>query len=300
VNAATSDYTTTGRFFIVGSQPRIHQAMADPGLRSFLSNNQTIKKSGVSMTTDDWPYFYQRERGVPLSFVVLSLVLVVFCWQLLRRTGTDLASLHWHFFFLGAGFMLLEAQIVSKMALLFGTTWLVNSVVVGGLLLLIVAANSPALSLFSCVRRHLRFTHRRLSHPAGNILFPIHLAESVQRNRRAVPSSFLCGTRIYSQFRGRELQRRSPGIQSFRRAGRWTAGISFLLDRNQVPARTGGDSVWGFLVGIEMGQRKSGPAGSTCSILALKVPPLSFPLYDLGLRTDHQLRDRQTGDRNSG
>jgi hypothetical protein len=32
----------------------------------------------------------------------------------------------------------------------------------------------------------------------------------------------------------------------------------------------------------------------------LKVPPLSFPLYDLGLRTDHQLRDRQTGDRNSG
>ena len=141
VNAATSDYTTTGRFFIVGSQPRIHQAMADPGLRSFLSNNQTIKKSGVSMTTDDWPYFYQRDRGVPLSFVVLSLVLVVFCWQLLRRTGTDLASLHWHFFFLGAGFMLLEAQIVSKMALLFGTTWLVNSVVVGGLLLLIVAAN---------------------------------------------------------------------------------------------------------------------------------------------------------------
>ena len=37
--------------------------------------------------------------------------------------------------------MLLEAQIVSRMALLFGTTWMVNSVVVAGLLLLIVAAN---------------------------------------------------------------------------------------------------------------------------------------------------------------
>ena len=37
--------------------------------------------------------------------------------------------------------MLLEAQIVSKMALLFGTTWLVNAIVVSGLLCLIVAAN---------------------------------------------------------------------------------------------------------------------------------------------------------------
>jgi hypothetical protein len=37
--------------------------------------------------------------------------------------------------------MLLEAQIVSRMALLFGTTWVVNSIVVSGLLCLIVAAN---------------------------------------------------------------------------------------------------------------------------------------------------------------
>jgi len=37
--------------------------------------------------------------------------------------------------------MLLEAQIISKMALLFGTTWVVNSIVVSGLLVLIVIAN---------------------------------------------------------------------------------------------------------------------------------------------------------------
>jgi hypothetical protein len=37
--------------------------------------------------------------------------------------------------------MLLEAQIVSKMALLFGTTWMVNSIVISGLLVLIVIAN---------------------------------------------------------------------------------------------------------------------------------------------------------------
>src|SRR5436189_6458485 len=61
--------------------------------------------------------------------------------MLLRDAGITVRSLQWHFLFLCGGFMLLEAQIVSKMALLFGTTWLVNSVVIAGLLLLIVGAN---------------------------------------------------------------------------------------------------------------------------------------------------------------
>jgi SAM-dependent methyltransferase len=141
VSALNSFYTSTGRFFIAGSQERIRQAMTDPSLRHYLLGSPAAQSTGVRLTTDDWPYFYQRDRGLTLSFGLLSVVLVLFCWQLLRRTGMALASLRWHFFFLGAGFMLLEAQIVSKMALLFGTTWLVNSVVVGGLLLLIVAAN---------------------------------------------------------------------------------------------------------------------------------------------------------------
>src|SRR5204863_7086629 len=93
------------------------------------------------VTTDDWPYFYQRSPGLPTPVILISTVLVFLCVLLLRDMGTPIRSLRWHFFFLGAGFMLLEAQIISKIALLFGTTWLVNSIVIGGLLLLIVAAN---------------------------------------------------------------------------------------------------------------------------------------------------------------
>ncbi len=151
VSAFNSFYTSAGRFFIAGSQERIREAMTDPGLRSYLEDNPVVPN--IQITTDDWPYFYQRDRGLPVSFELLSLVLVLFCWQLLRRTGMALSSLRWHFFFLGAGFMLLEAQIVSKMALLFGTTWLVNSVVVGGLLLLIVTANI-------LVQKFLNFPYR--------------------------------------------------------------------------------------------------------------------------------------------
>jgi spermidine synthase len=169
VNAVTSDYTTPGRFFISGSQERIRQALNDPALRSYLPANPVLEHSTVEVTTDDWPYFYQRERGIPLSFALLSLILTLFCWQVLRRSGAALGSFHWHFFFLGAGFMLLETQTVSKMALLFGTTWLVNSVVVGGLLLLIVAANMV-------VQRVPRFPHLA---SYGGIYISLAIAYSV-------------------------------------------------------------------------------------------------------------------------
>ena len=44
-------------------------------------------------------------------------------------------------FFLGAGFMLLETKGVVHMALLFGATWMVNSIVFFAILTMILASN---------------------------------------------------------------------------------------------------------------------------------------------------------------
>src|SRR5678816_3416466 len=44
-------------------------------------------------------------------------------------------------FFLGAGFMLIETKAVVTMALLFGSTWVVNSVVFFAVLVMILLAN---------------------------------------------------------------------------------------------------------------------------------------------------------------
>src|SRR5262249_211898 len=44
-------------------------------------------------------------------------------------------------FFLGAGFMLLETKAVVQLALLFGSTWLVNALVFTAVLVLILLAN---------------------------------------------------------------------------------------------------------------------------------------------------------------
>lgn len=136
-----SSYGTKGTFYVAGSQERIAKAMSDPDLAAFVANHGNISSQKAVLTTDDWPYFYQRRPGLPVPVIVISCVLATLCWLFLRRTGTAIRSVRWHFFFLGAGFLLLEAQIISKMALLFGTTWVVNSVVIAVLLLLIVAAN---------------------------------------------------------------------------------------------------------------------------------------------------------------
>jgi spermidine synthase len=134
-------YDTSGRFFVAGSPQRLAQALSDPALAGYVASHSNMPMQAASLTSDDWPYFYQHEPGLPLSVILVSLaVLVVFGW-FLRQVSSEGARLHPHFMFLGAGFMLLEAQIVSKMALLFGTTWVVNSIVVSGLLCLIVAAN---------------------------------------------------------------------------------------------------------------------------------------------------------------
>lgn len=134
-------YDTSGRFFVVGSGERLAQATSDPALSGYLASHANMPMQHASLTTDDWPYFYQHEPGLPISVILVSLaVLIIFGWFLRQASGEG-GPIQFHFLFLGAGFMLLEAQIVSKMALLFGTTWVVNSIVVSGLLCLIVAAN---------------------------------------------------------------------------------------------------------------------------------------------------------------
>src|SRR6266849_1599660 len=139
---ATAGYRSWGRFFITGSKQRILAALADPRLRAYVRSRVGMPMEAVAMTTDDWPYFYQRNPGLPMSVATVSLLLIAISLLAAQRIGLGFNQLRFEFFLLGAGFMLLEAQIISRMALLFGTTWVVNSVVVAVLLILIVAANA--------------------------------------------------------------------------------------------------------------------------------------------------------------
>lgn len=139
-----TDLSNHGSFYIVGSRQTLQRALADASFGEYVKQHGNLPKSPATITTDDWPYFYQHEPGLPASVIAISIVLLLLCWLALAKTGVNVGSTDWHFFFLGAAFLLLETQIISRMALLFGTTWLVNSIVISSILLLIVAANFVA------------------------------------------------------------------------------------------------------------------------------------------------------------
>jgi hypothetical protein len=105
--------------------------------------------------TDDWPFLYLRRpmipdlslRGMLLMGTLAALMLAPFV-RARRHTGNPAASdardpsgTLAQMFFLGAGFMLIETKAVVHMALLFGGTWVVNSIVFMVVLLMILAAN---------------------------------------------------------------------------------------------------------------------------------------------------------------
>jgi len=142
VFGADQSFTVSpGTFMVAGNRERIDAAIREPGLQRYLDTHANVALAEARPTTDDWPFFYQRAPGLPSSVILISLLLTIVCWHLLRRASVPVRDIQWPFFFLGAGFMLLESQIVSRMALLFGTTWLVNSITISGILILIVGAN---------------------------------------------------------------------------------------------------------------------------------------------------------------
>lgn len=97
---------------------------------------------GVAATTDDWPFLYLQGRLIPdltlRSMAMLGVIGLGMVYLFLPKGRLSFDS---RMFFLGAGFMLLETRAVTQMALLFGSTWLVNSSVFFSVLLLILAAN---------------------------------------------------------------------------------------------------------------------------------------------------------------
>lgn len=92
--------------------------------------------------TDDWPYLYLDPAAWDLSYMLIVAEIVAvslyFSRGLLMRPAPPL---YWQLFFMGAAFVLLELQLISRLSLLFGSTWLTTSIVINGLLTMILIAN---------------------------------------------------------------------------------------------------------------------------------------------------------------
>ncbi len=113
-----------------------------PGVEGFIDPSVFSDRS--VLLTDEWPYLYMRERGVPPNYLLMLGLTVVASLALIglmvprisfRRTS------NWNFLLLGAAFAMLEVRGITEVALVFGSTWITNSIVITAILLMILLAN---------------------------------------------------------------------------------------------------------------------------------------------------------------
>ena len=141
------------RMWVAADRAQLQRLLDDPQLEVadttvFIAGPQVLgppePTSGFEgLATDDWPHVYMQRRGVPwlyLGMIVMFLaaaavgMLVVAPRHTLRRPDGP-------FFFMGLAFLLLETKSISTFALLFGTTWIVNSMTFAGVLVSVLLAN---------------------------------------------------------------------------------------------------------------------------------------------------------------
>ena len=116
----------------------------DPRLSAAVSKSPLSFTGEVDLATDDWPYLYLEGRTIPrLYLIVISVIMLLSALTMWPLAG-GLRRINLHFLLLGAGFLLQEVQAISKLALIFGTTWFVNSIVISAVLTMILLANMVA------------------------------------------------------------------------------------------------------------------------------------------------------------
>jgi hypothetical protein len=96
----------------------------------------------ADVSTDDWPFFYMPQRVYPVSYLIMAfqiLALSLFVVVNFVRERPNFS--HVSFFFLGAGFMLIETKGITELGLTFGNTWQVIGIVIAGILTMAFLGN---------------------------------------------------------------------------------------------------------------------------------------------------------------
>ena len=115
-----------------------------------ISGRQLPADEGLDGATDDWPFLYLRSHQLPLPYVSVMLLFLLGAVAGVLVTGRrSLARIRegGPFLLLGAAFLLLETKAVIQLALLFGATWLVNSLAFFAILSSVLVANWTVVKL---------------------------------------------------------------------------------------------------------------------------------------------------------
>ena len=96
----------------------------------------------ADVSTDDWPFFYMPQRIYPVSYLIMVFQLLALSLLIAVNFFPERPKVsHLSFFFLGAGFMLIETKGITEMGLTFGNTWQVIGIVLAGILTMAFLGN---------------------------------------------------------------------------------------------------------------------------------------------------------------
>ena len=98
----------------------------------------------ASVPTDDWPFFYMIGRTYPVSYMIALGMVLVLSYMFVRKTiglSGPVERGYLPFFFLGAGFMLVETKAITELGLHLGGTWFVIAATIIMVLLMAFLAN---------------------------------------------------------------------------------------------------------------------------------------------------------------
>ena len=136
-------YRAHDTIFFVG--PAVHglESAEIAGLRQISIPPQ---EEALLLATDDWPFLSVPTRSIGRDYVIglaamagiSALLIYAFVWRGKEWRAGAVSGL---FFLQGAGFMLLETNTITQMALLLGSTWIVTSLAIVLVLLAALVAN---------------------------------------------------------------------------------------------------------------------------------------------------------------
>jgi hypothetical protein len=143
-------------FEVMGMEPLIHAGpeqeviilsgnlfdrTKSPGMTNYWPVGVPTHLSSIEPTTDDWPFLFLEKRGIPFHYILPLFIIFVLSLIPLHISQIKLKDINWHLFFMGAAFLLIETKAVTTLALIFGATWMVNSIVFSAALIMILLAN---------------------------------------------------------------------------------------------------------------------------------------------------------------
>lgn len=138
-----STWLIPNTFFALGEKVKNGQLEAPAGDAKSFKVAKDYVAEGAHILTDDWPYLYVSPQPIdwPYLTVVLEIILIsLFAGRKVifgKSTNRD-----WQLFFMGGAFLLLELQSISRLSLLYGSTWLTSAIVINAVLLMVLASNA--------------------------------------------------------------------------------------------------------------------------------------------------------------